>query len=67
LTVGTSNVLVGELPFTIANSRSLSFLALNAAFSQSEPQAAWSENAYAVTAMSSTTALHFAFTYASDE
>ena len=67
LTVGTSNVLVGELPFTIANSRSVSFLVLNAAFSQSEPQAAWSENTYAVTAMSSTTALHFAFTYASDE
>ena len=67
LTVGTSNLLVGELPFTIANSRSVSFLVLNAAFSQSEPQAAWSDNTYAVTAMSPTTALHFAFTYASDE
>ena len=68
LTVNSSlNVIVGVLPFTIGNSRSLSFLLLNSAFTQAEQQGAWSDNTYAGTAMSATTSLYFAFTYASDE
>lgn len=68
LTVNSNlGVLVGVLPFTIAGSRSLSFLLLNSAFTQAEQQGAWSDNTYAGTAMSATTNLYFAFTYASDE
>ena len=64
LTVGTTSVLCGELPFQIAGSHSFSFNLMNSAFDEIKPQGAWSLNLYATTAMAATTNLYFSVTYA---